>query len=207
MYRGGGLGQVVGGMVAVALGIALTLISYQLAPPGGTYFIFVGLIISGLLMIFRGLVTPGTTSGTLRDHNRPARSPVSGYVAPPEQMPPGYCWQCGRKVKPRHTICLSCGATQIHGAAPYRSGNSVSQNDWDLTASTPGSATRWESPPPPRNPAPAEQWHEPMRQPKRPMRQPVRQPRAPGTHDTWDTWDRPPNPPNPPARPRRPGRR
>jgi hypothetical protein len=188
MYRGG-LSSVVGGIIAVALGVVLTFISYELATPGGTYIIFVGLISGGLISIVRGLVTPSATSGTFRNRRGPARSLMSGYVALPEQMPPGYCWQCGRKVKADRVVCLGCGATQIRGAASRHSGDFVSQNDGDLNAAAPADAIHWESAPPPRNPASAEQWRGPMYQP--------------GAPSPWDTWDARERPPDPPARPRR----
>lgn len=186
MGRGGGFGQVVAGMIAVALGIALTFISYLLAPPGGTYVIFIGLIVSGLVMIFRGIVSSGATSSTFRSYNRPAQSPISGYIAPPEQMPLGYCWQCGRKVKAQSIICVGCGATQIPRAAPHQFGNAVGHNERELSAPAPAGPSRWEPPPPPapRNPAPAEQRHGPQYQPG-----------GPRAWDPWDTWDKPPNPP------------
>ena len=189
MMARGGLSGVGAGIIAVALGIVLTLISYELAAPGGTYIIFVGLIAGGLVSFGRGLVTPSATSGTLRSLNGPARSLMSGYVAPPEEMPPGYCWQCGRKVKSDRVICLGCGATQLRGAAARHSGNSVRQNDGGLNASASDDAIRWESAPPPRNPAPPKPWRGPMYQP--------------GAPSPWDTWDARERPPDPPARPRR----
>ena len=191
MSRGGGLGSVLGGMMAVALGIALTFFSYQLATPGGTYFIFVGLIIGGLISIVRGLVTPSApsaTSGTYRNRKGPARNPISGYAALPQQMPPGYCWQCGRKVRADTVTCAGCGATQIRRAARH-AGDSVSQNYGELAASAPAGATGWESSPPPRPLAPAEQARGPMYQP--------------GAPSPWDSWDARERPPDPPARPGR----
>ncbi|HEV7126018.1 MAG TPA: hypothetical protein VGN32_01100 [Ktedonobacterales bacterium] len=37
---------------------------------------------------------------------------VGGFVAPPAEMPPGMCWQCGGRVKENSVICYHCGATQ-----------------------------------------------------------------------------------------------
>jgi len=113
MTRGGGMGTVFAGIFCSALGIGLTFLGYLLAPPGGVYVVFVGLISSGFLMIFRGMLVPGSTSGKVRSYAPPARVQVLRYVAPPERMPPGYCWQCWRKVRAGKLVCLSCGATQM----------------------------------------------------------------------------------------------
>jgi hypothetical protein len=205
-----GLSSVGAGITAVALGIVLTSISYVLATPGGTYILFVGLIFGGLVSIVRGLVTPSAPSGTLHSLKGPAQSLVSGYVALPEEMPPGYCWQCGRKVKADRVICWGCGATQLRGAASRYSSDSGSQNEEDLNASASADAIRWESSPPPRKPAPAKQWRGPMYQPGAPpprkpapakqWRGPMYQPGAPSP---WDVGDARERPPDPPARPRR----
>lgn len=189
MYRGGGCGGVVAGIVLIVLGLMLTFISFLFAAPGGTYFIFTGLIGSGLVTIVRGLVTPSAPivpGGKYRKRPGPARNPIRSYVAIPEQMPPGYCWQCGHKVKAGRVMCAGCGATQLRGARRH-AGNAVRQSDGDHAASAPAGATGWESWPPPRNPGSAEQRRGPMYQP--------------GAPSPWDKWDARERPPDPPARP------
>ena len=124
MYRGGGMGSVVAGMIAIAIGIGVIVVSYQLAQPGGIYFVPIGLIASGFLAIFRGLAMPSATRRKRRTHARPARSTMNSHTALPQHVPPGYCWQCGRKVREGNAICYSCGAAQIHMAAPRKPADS-----------------------------------------------------------------------------------
>ncbi|MGH2514026.1 MAG: hypothetical protein ACRDHP_00060 [Ktedonobacterales bacterium] len=177
--------MVIAGIVFIALGIGLTVISYQLAPPGGTYIVFVGLIASGVWMIFRGLTSTSTANGKLHGYTRPAQSPVSGYIAPPQQMPPGFCWQCGRRVKGGKAVCFGCGAAQTQAATSHRPGDSASQYGWDLAgtvSSSPSGAAPWSSPPPSTSAAPSGQWN-------------------PSTYQSGAStrWDGPPNPPAPPG--------
>ncbi|MGZ3583852.1 MAG: hypothetical protein ACXWP6_14370, partial [Ktedonobacterales bacterium] len=72
-----------------------------------------GLIGGGIVRLAIGLFTVGDI---LEARSGPAMSPVNYYVALPEEMPAGYCWQCGRRVKLDNLICLRCGATQPKGA-------------------------------------------------------------------------------------------
>lgn len=118
------MGSVVAGMIAIAIGIGVIVVSYQLAQPGGIYFVPVGLIASGFLAIFRGISTPSATNRRRRNYARPARSTMNSNVALPKQVPRGYCWQCGRKVREANAICYSCGAAQIHIAAPRKPADS-----------------------------------------------------------------------------------
>jgi hypothetical protein len=64
MYRGGGMGSVVAGLIAIAIGIGVIVVSYQLAQPGGIYFVPIGLIASGFLAIFRGLAMQAPRAGS-----------------------------------------------------------------------------------------------------------------------------------------------
>lgn len=82
------------------------------------YLIFDGmlvfaLIVIGIVRLVTGLVT---FNDATESRSGPAASPVNYYVALPEEMPAGYCWQCGRHVKRDSLICLRCGATQPKGA-------------------------------------------------------------------------------------------
>jgi hypothetical protein len=121
-------GSIVIGIMMVALGIALTAVSYASAKPGGAYFVFIGLMIGGFITFIRGAMAPdgGSASSGSRGNGygsraRPARTLPEDYVAPPEMMPAGYCWACGRKVRKGNIICLACGAAQVLAPQPARS--------------------------------------------------------------------------------------
>lgn len=114
------------GLVMLALGVGLTVLSFAEAMgTGGTFFIFPGFIIGGLVMFFRGAATStvqgygfGRRARNPRQriygtHARPAQLPAEDYVAPPGMMPAGYCWACGRKVRKGNSICYACGAAQV----------------------------------------------------------------------------------------------
>ena len=44
------------GLIIVVVGIAATLISYAFTAPGGTYLVFGGAIICGLIKLFKGII-------------------------------------------------------------------------------------------------------------------------------------------------------
>lgn len=44
------------GIILSAIGIVATILSYLLAAPGETYIVFVGAIICGIVLIFKGIV-------------------------------------------------------------------------------------------------------------------------------------------------------
>jgi len=52
-----------------------------------------------------------------RSRPGPARVQPLSYVAEPQRMPSDLCWQCGGKVKERHTLCPHCGATVARTSA------------------------------------------------------------------------------------------
>lgn len=110
-----GLGLIVAGGV-VGGGSALLL--WPIIFSSTIYLIFDGLVVSALVGggIIRLAIGLFTVSDNVEARSGPAMSPVNYYVALPEEMPPGYCWQCGRRVKPDSLICLRCGATQPKGA-------------------------------------------------------------------------------------------
>ena len=83
---------------------------YTLILDGVLVFSLVG---SGIARIVIGLFT---LRDDIESRSGPAASPVNYYVALPEEMPAGYCWQCGRQVRRDGLICLRCGATQPKGA-------------------------------------------------------------------------------------------
>lgn len=110
-----GIGLIFAGGV-VALGSVLLLqpvIFYSIF-----YLILDGIIVLALVGggIVRLVVGLFTFNDNTEARSGPAMSPVNYYVALPEEMPAGYCWQCGRRVKLDSLICLRCGATQPKGA-------------------------------------------------------------------------------------------
>ncbi|MGZ3665125.1 MAG: hypothetical protein ACXVDA_11650, partial [Ktedonobacterales bacterium] len=110
-----GLGLIIAGGV-VGGGSALLL--WPVIFSSNLYLIFDGLVVSGLIGggIVRLAIGLFTVGDILEARSGPAMSPVNYYVALPEEMPAGYCWQCGRRVKLDNLICLRCGATQPKGA-------------------------------------------------------------------------------------------
>lgn len=128
--NGGGGGAMIAGIFMMVLGVALTVLSYATASPGGTYFIFVGLMAGGFVTFIRGAVTPSaggySRGGWVRStgragyetHAGPARLPREDYVTLPGMMPAGYCWACGRKVRKGNIICYGCGAAQVTAPPP-----------------------------------------------------------------------------------------
>jgi hypothetical protein len=78
MLGGRGSGGLIAGIAMVVIGIGMTVVSYQLSPPGGTYFVAYGLIIAGFIRIVASI---GTLSNRRRARPRgsAARPPVQGY--------------------------------------------------------------------------------------------------------------------------------
>jgi hypothetical protein len=110
-----GMGLLIAGCVAALGGIFLlgplvfgSLYTFLLACA-----LVLALVGGGIGRIVIGLFA---FSDSAESRSGPAESPVNYYVALPEEMPPGYCWQCGRRVKLDSLICLRCGATQPKGA-------------------------------------------------------------------------------------------
>lgn len=76
--------------------------------------------------VFRGRVLGGSAWKGLRGSSRrayqnrlgPAQVPELYVVDLPGHAPPGYCWECGRVVKPTQAVCLGCGAAQVRSPVP-----------------------------------------------------------------------------------------
>jgi hypothetical protein len=148
--NGDGGGAMIAGIFMMVLGVALTVLSYATASPGGTYFIFVGLMAGGFVTFIRGLATPSaggySRGGRVRStgragyetHAGPAQVPRENYVALPGMMPAGYCWACGRKVRKGNIICYGCGAAQV--AAPPAEPSAASQPEMPYEGGTYGGA-------------------------------------------------------------------
>jgi hypothetical protein len=69
-----------------------------------------GLVIAGLGLMGRALFFSGYWK-------RP-RSLAEGGLNPLNAVPPGQCWNCGRRVKPNATLCLHCGVAQRSSINP-----------------------------------------------------------------------------------------
>jgi hypothetical protein len=119
------LGRYVGGfwlgLVLFLVGLGLTAASLLavISVGAGTSIVFIGLIVGGLIRMV--LSAPALLSSFHRagagaslgaQSGATPIAPLPSYFAPPAEMPPGYCWQCGGKVKPGYAICLHCGASQ-----------------------------------------------------------------------------------------------
>ncbi|HKV85509.1 MAG TPA: hypothetical protein VJN88_13195 [Ktedonobacterales bacterium] len=128
MGRGNGSGAFFLGVAMLVAGVGATVFSYMLAAPGGTYIVFGGLVVGGLIRIvtalLRGAGSVAFATGrnkNLADTERPAwyDDPNAEYVEKLADMPSGYCWQCGSRLRRGRTICMACGAAQAT-AAPER---------------------------------------------------------------------------------------
>lgn len=157
------LGRYVGGfwlgLILFLVGIGLTAASLiaVVTVGAGTSIVFIGLIVGGLIRMV--LSAPALLSSFHRagagaplgaQLGTTPIAPLPSYFAPPAEMPPGYCWQCGGKVKPGYAICLHCGATQ----ASVEPGPSEASKLSGFDASTTGvpsyddpipAATPWQS--------------------------------------------------------------
>lgn len=159
------------------------------------------------------MVRPGVRSERARSHLRAADPGFHSYVMTPTEMYPGYCWQCGRRVKPDSVVCLRCGAaqTQRHAPAPVQESEPA---PWDVSMprlsggltrwdSSPGTPVPWGSPPPPSPQGGRSQQPEP-RQPVPPAQpnQRVAPQYRPGAPPPWMP-QRQPTPAAPPRKRRR----
>lgn len=92
------------------------------------------------------MLRPGVRSDRARSHLRPADPGFYSYVMDPAEAYPGYCWQCGRRVKLEGAVCLHCGATLTHRRAPVHA--QESELPWEASAPRfSGGLTRWDSTP------------------------------------------------------------
>jgi hypothetical protein len=110
---GPGVGGFWVGLTMVVTGIALTVFSAAISEALGFHvtLVFYGLVVIGLVRMVAGVPALFSSEGGRRAHAMSGPAMLS-YYAPPSQMPAGYCWQCGGRVKRRASMCLHCGATQ-----------------------------------------------------------------------------------------------
>ena len=116
LIRGGGAADFWLGLIMYLVGLGLTVNRYL------TTFT-VGGFVNGVLYIITiaGIVRMISSTDAVFESSRGRRYGAHGdalppvpmsFVAPPSEMPPGLCWQCGATVKPDRPICMHCGASQ-----------------------------------------------------------------------------------------------
>lgn len=125
----GGSGAFFLGLALFVIGVGATVFTYMSAAPGGTYVVFGGLIIGGLIRMVTALIGGGFGASAFATRSNKKmlgqqkaawyEDPSAQYVEKLADMPSGYCWQCGMKLRRGRTICMSCGAAQ-NSAAPQR---------------------------------------------------------------------------------------
>lgn len=125
----GGSGAFFLGLAIFLVGVGATVFSYTSAAPGGTYVVFIGLIVGGLARMITALIGGGfgTSAFATRPDKKkmgPEKSawyedPHAHYVEKLADVPRGYCWQCGSKLRRGRTLCMACGAAQ-NSVAPQR---------------------------------------------------------------------------------------
>lgn len=159
-----GLFSIIIGVILLSLGIWFILTA---APSDQTVFFLrvpVYLIVGGFFRLVYGVATIELRQRPT-SFARPARPPITTYVSPPAEMVPGYCWQCGRRVKRKYTICYGCGATQVRAGPSRQQGDPMSQVNWESVASTPPNASPWSAESAPPEPDAAASWNAPPYQP------------------------------------------
>ena len=106
-------------------------------------------VVAGLsifLAFISVMLRPGVRSDRARSRLRPADPGVYSYVTDPAEAYPGYCWQCGRRVKLEGAVCLRCGAALTHRRAPVPA--QESEPSWEAPETRfSGGLTRWDSTP------------------------------------------------------------
>ncbi|HEX6122204.1 MAG TPA: zinc ribbon domain-containing protein [Ktedonobacterales bacterium] len=117
----GRTGRFIIGLMALLIGIGLTIGSFfsALLNGGHIYFIYYGLIIGGLgQIVWSFFCKDKQRTPTLRRSRKrkpvgyPSEPQIYGGMATLAAVPPGQCWNCGKRVKPEAQLCLHCGAAQ-----------------------------------------------------------------------------------------------
>ena len=209
MRQGSGGFRFVLAMLAIIVSGAATLLGMKLG-----YGLLVPSVIAGfsIFLVFLSIMlTPTVKSRRSGTRLRPADSGIQGYVAAPTDVYPGYCWQCGRRVKPDSVLCLRCGATQMHRFAPDPAPDTESA-PWEVAAPRiSGGTTRWDpatgtpqpwgppptfgnAPPPPQPQPQPQQWGSPAS-----GAPPAAGPRRAGGRPPEQAAPRPSRPPAQPA--------
>ena len=126
MGRGGGAFFV--GLALLVIGVGATAFSYMHTAPGGTYVIFTGMIVGGLIRMVTSLLRGSRAPAYSRSREKGRaniRKPAwyedtsAQYVEKLADVPSGYCWQCGSKLRSGRRLCMACGAAQ-NSVAPER---------------------------------------------------------------------------------------
>jgi hypothetical protein len=159
LIRGGGAANFWLGLIMYLVGLGLVADRYLTTFTAGGF-------VNVVLYIFTiaGIVRMISSTDAVLDASRGRRfgahgdalSPVPmSFVAPPSEMPPGLCWQCGATVKPDRLICMHCGAS-LPAAAPQPSqAAQLSGFDADVSSSAiPKPVRTVAGPPPSRGVAP-----------------------------------------------------
>lgn len=120
------------------------------------YGLLVLYVVAGcsLFVVFLSvMVQPRVRSARARTRLRAADPGFESYMMEPTHVYPGYCWQCGRRVKVESVVCLGCGATAVHAGMVRRDQAEASAPAVDVVESAPwevvkprfsGGMTRWE---------------------------------------------------------------
>ena len=130
----GGSGAFFLGLALFVVGVGASVFTYMNAAPGGTYVVFAGLIIGGLVRMVTALIAGGFGASAFATRpdkkklgpQKPAwyEDPGAQYVEKLADVPDGYCWQCGTKLRRGRTICMACGAAQ-NSVAPQRNSSAT----------------------------------------------------------------------------------
>lgn len=125
----GGSGAFFLGLTLFVVGVGATVFTYMNAAPGGTYVVFIGLIVGGLIRMVTALIGGGFGASAFATRSNKKKlgpqkpswyeDPSAQYVEKLADVPSGYCWQCGTKLRRGRTLCMACGAAQ-NSVAPQR---------------------------------------------------------------------------------------
>jgi hypothetical protein len=114
LFRGGSALDFWLGMAMYLVGLGLTVARFLTTyTVGGFFNVLLYLVtIGGIVRMMSSAHAVLRVAGGRR-YGPPGKSLpiIPSFVAPPSEMPPGLCWQCGGTVKPDRFICLHCGAS------------------------------------------------------------------------------------------------
>ena len=102
----------VSGVLLFLIGTGLYLWGTHILPTGPERFGFVVLIVAGCLAALFTIAREPRWMRTSYTRARPAQVPEQELVRVPDPANAGTCWQCGRPVSGKNTLCWRCGATQ-----------------------------------------------------------------------------------------------
>lgn len=103
--------KIITGFLWICAGALLTIFSYSAAEEGGTYFIFWGLCIYGLIVILQGLKEESIYSGAVNDDIKRLREleekRAERELKEKKKM---FCEKCGSKIELSSRFCEKCGS-------------------------------------------------------------------------------------------------